>query len=273
MEAQRKLTFFKKQIPFISSLKKRILVGAILGFLLAFIIIFLEPFDTNNYESNYKTLSLSGFGLLFFIVFLIHSKIENIIYYGFDKIWKVSYEVISVLFFFLVLGTIIFLYNHLIINSQNYSIKSHLWYYKNIVIVFLPIFFPLLIYLRNKFGELIAALPENTITLLGENKNEVLQLQKKDLLYIKALENYIEICFIDSHNTISIKTFRQTLSKTSQQAPFLEKCHRSYLINITNIQDIIGNSQNAKISFKNIDETIPLSKTFFTKIKNSVLLK
>ena len=267
------MNFFTQQIPFVSSPKWRILVGSFLGFLLAFIIIFLEPFDTNNYETNYKTLSLSVFGVLFLLVFIIHSYIENIIYYRLDKIWKVSYEIISVLFFFLVLGSIIFLYNQLIINSMNYSIESHLWYYKNIVIVFLPIFFPLLIYLRHKFGELIAPLPENTITISGENKNEVLRLQKDNLLYIKALENYIEIYFINSHNTISTKTFRQTLSKTSKQAPFLEKCHRSYLINITNIQDIIGNSQNAKITFNNIEETIPLSKTFYNKIKSKVLLK
>jgi DNA-binding LytR/AlgR family response regulator len=64
------------------------------------------------------------------------------------------------------------------------------------------------------------------------------------------------------------KTFRQTLSSTQKQLPFLEKCHRSYLVNINNIKEIQGNSQNAKIFIKNIDERIPLSKSRYKNIKS-----
>tara|TARA_B110001454_G_C12658667_1_gene408579 strand:- start:368 stop:727 length:360 start_codon:yes stop_codon:yes gene_type:complete len=116
-------------------------------------------------------------------------------------------------------------------------------------------------------------IPKNTISIIGENKNETLKLNKKDLLYIKAVENYIDIFFIDSNNTIKFRTFRQTLSKTNKQLPFLEKCHRSYLLNIEKIEKITGNSQNAKISFSNIEQTIPLSKTYYTKIKSKLIVE
>ena len=264
------MTFLSKQIPFISSFKKRLLVGFILGFLLAFIIIFLQPFDTNTYKSNHKTFILSGFGILFFCVYLIQSSAETIIYRGFNTSWTVSFEIISALTFFTISGTVIYLYNHGFINRNNYTLTSYLRYFKNIVLVFIPIFLPIYIYLRNKFGELIIPEQKNTFTITGENKNETLKFKKKDVIYIKAIENYIDIIYIESDQNIASKTFRQTLSKANQQLPFLEKCHRSYLFNFDNLKEIKGNSQNAKLHFNNTEQSIPLSKTYYPKIKNKI---
>ena len=145
-----KLSFLNRQIHFTSALKRKVLVGFILGFFLSFIIICLEPFDTNQYESNNRLIILSGFGVLLFIVCLLQSIIENIWYYKANKVWTVSYEILSAIIFFTISGTVIYLYNHLIVNDLNYSIKSHWWYYKNIVIVMIPVIAPLLIYLRQK---------------------------------------------------------------------------------------------------------------------------
>ncbi|WP_412984681.1 LytTR family DNA-binding domain-containing protein [Pontimicrobium sp. IMCC45349] len=264
------MTFLNKQIPFIASLKDKLLVGFILGCILAFIIIFLQPFDTNNYESNYKNLILSGFGILFFSTFFIQSSLENILYNSSNKIWTVGNEIISTIIFFTISGTIIYLYNHRFINGESYSIKTYFLYLQHIVLVFIPIFSPLVVFLRNKFGELIIPLPKNTVIITGENKNETLKLNRKDLLYIKAVENYIDIFFVSDNNTVTSKTFRQTLLKTNQQLPFLVKCHRSYLLNMENVKEVKGNSQNAKICFKDFENTIPLSKTYYTKIKSSL---
>jgi hypothetical protein len=244
-----------------------------MGFFLSFIIIFLEPFNTNDFESNNKTILLLGYGVLLFIFFLIQSMIENIWYYRVHKIWVISYEIISTVLFFSILGTVLYLYNRLVLNGNSYSIISHWWFYKNIIIVFIPIFFPLFLYLRNKFGECIIPILQSTIIITGENKNEILKLEKKELLYIKAIENYIEIFFINVYKKKESKTFRQTLSSAQQQIPFLKKCHRSYLVNINNIKEVHGNSQNAKISIHNIEEKIPLSKSYYINIKNKHLLQ
>ena len=134
----------------------------------------------------------------------------------------------------------------------------------------LPVFIPLMLYLRQKFGERIVPLPKNSYLLTGENKNEILRLEKDDLLFIKAVENYVEICFVDNHKKVISKTFRQTLSNVAKQLPFLEKCHRSYLVNLDTIAAIIGNSQSATISFIVGEKEIPLSKTYYKHLKNKV---
>lgn len=265
------MTFLNRQIHFIAATKRKVLVGFILFLFLSFIIIFLEPFDTDQFHSDHKLLVLSVFGILIFIVFVIYSSLENLWYFRVRKVWLVSHEIGSTILFFIIAGSVIYLYNGLIINRQNYSITSHLLYLKNIVLLMIPVLAPVMLYLRQQFGERIIPLPVNSVLLIGENKNEVLNLEKGNLLFIKAFENYVEIHFTDEHGKVISKTFRQTLSNVYQQIPFLEKCHRSYLVNMTTVKEIIGNSQSAKISFIHGEKTIPLSKTYYKQIKNSVV--
>jgi hypothetical protein len=265
------VTFLNRQIHFIAAVKRKVLVGFILFLFLSFIIVFLEPFDTDQFESDHKLLLLSGFGILTFAVFVIYSCMENWWYFRVRKVWLVSHEIVSTILFFLFTGTILFLYNKLVINQQSYSFASHLRYLTNIVLLMIPVFAPVMLYLRQQFGERITPFPSNSILLTGENKHEVLRLEKEHLLFIKAVENYVEICFVDNNNNVVSKTFRQTLSNVCQQIPFLEKCHRSYLVNRMTVKEIIGNSQQAKIAFIHGEKTIPLSKTYYKQIKNSIV--
>ncbi len=235
------------------------------------LILFLEPFNTNEYDSKYRTLSLLGFGVLLSSVSIVQSSIENRWYIKRHRVWLVSHEVLSISLFFTFAGTLIYLYNHIIINEDTYSLTSHWWYYSHIVLAMIPIVAPVLIFLRQKFGEYMVPISPNTIVLTGENKNERLELQKDELLYIQAVENYIEIYFITVDKKLTSKTFRQTLSKVHDQASFLEKCHRSYLVNLNTIKEIQGNSQSAKLAFKQVETKIPLSKTLYKTIKGKVI--
>lgn len=247
------------------------MVGFILCVFLSFIIIVLEPFDTDQFQADHRFLLLSGYGVLVFVVFVIQSCVENIWYSRLGKVWLVSHEIISTIVFCLFSGHVLYLYNILVVNLKSCSLESYLHFLLSTVISMLPVFVPLMLYLRQKFGERIVPLPKNSFLLTGENKNEILRLEKEELLFIKAVENYVEICFVDKNKKIVSKTFRQTLSKVCEQAPFLERCHRSYLVNTNRISEIIGNSQSAKITFQVGEKEIPLSKTYYKSIKNRVL--
>ncbi len=264
------LNSLQRQIHFVASIRKKVLIGLILCLFLNFIIIVLEPFDTDQFEADYRFLLLSGYGILVFIVFVIQSSIENIWYYRVGKVWRVSHEIMATAIFCLFSGHVLYLYNTLVVNLRSCTLGSYLHFLFSTVISMLPVFIPLMLYLRQKFGERIVPLPENEILLIGENKNEILRLVKDELLFIKAVENYVEICFVDQNKKVISKTFRQTLSKVCEQAPFLEKCHRSYLVNLDTIAAIIGNSQSATISFVVGEKEIPLSKTYYKHLKNKV---
>ncbi len=235
------------------------------------IILFLEPFNTNEYESDYRTTLLLGFGGIVCCIHLIQSMLENIWYKKMNKVWTIAYEIRSTLLFFLCSGTIIYLYNRLVVNNLNYSLGSHLWYYTHIVAAMVPILTPIMLYLRQTFGERITPSAPDTYIITGKNKNEHLELQQSALLYIQAEENYISIYFINTNKEVQSKTFRQTLSEVYEQVSFLQKCHRSYLVNINNIREVLGNSQSAKICFLHTENKIPLSKTYYKHIKNGMV--
>lgn len=264
------MTLLSKQISFVSSVKKIIIVSSILGIFLSIIIIFLEPFNTNEYESDQRIVNLLGFGFIISCVYLIQSILEKLWYNKIHKVWKTSHEIYSIIIFFTCSGTIIFLYNQIYINNLNYSISAHLGYYIGIVLPMVIILAPLVLYLRQKFGERIIPIPPNIYTLMGKNKNEKLELKKSEILYIQAEENYINIYFIDTNKQTQYVTFRQTLSVIHEQATFLQKCHRSYLINISQVYKIQGNSQSAKICFQQTEQKVPLSKTYYKQIKNEI---
>ena len=118
-----------------SSLKKQFLIGLILGVLLSFIIIFLEPFDSNEFKSDYKIAIFLGFGILVTVVYVVQSLFEKIWYNKVNHIWTVKYELCSQLVFFIVSGSTLYIYNYIFINAYDYSIKSQFLYFTKIQIV------------------------------------------------------------------------------------------------------------------------------------------
>ena len=252
------------------------LVGAILGGIVTFIMIFLQPFGTYSYESNHKYLIFLGFGLVIFIMYLLWARIENLWYDSKSKKWEIRYEIVSFLLFILISSIPIHFYNQVFLNDffsskfDGYEYLKHgLWFFQHSIVPIMLILFPFYIYLRNRFGELITPDSLNAIDIFGINKDEKLTIQKEALLFVKASENYVNIYFT-KNNIVQYKTFRNTLSAIHTQAPFLQKSHRSYLVNVSSIKKINGNSQNAKIAFHSDGLDIPLSKSYYKNIKSTL---
>ncbi len=269
LKKQNRLNYLSQQIPFTFSAKKQLLIAIILGLFLSFILIFLEPFNTNNFESEYKRLLLSGYGFILFITYFFHSRIETAYFVSKKKKWVVYNEVISLFIFFIFTGVEVYLYNEIFINGNSFSFIYLIEYQKQVVFVFMPILGFFLIIFRNKLGEIISSTTLQTITLKGLNKNEVLTLQKTDLLYIKSSENYIEIFYLGKDDVLH-KTFRSTLSQAHQQVPFMVQSHRSYLVNPTQIKKLTGNSQKAELLLRHTQVSIPVSKTCYKKLKTTL---
>ena len=230
------LEFLSKQIPYNSSFRKQFLIGVFLGGLVIFIMIFLEPFDTNRFESNYKYLIFSGFGLLFLMSYFFFARMENFWYNYKNKKWKIKSEIVSFVTFVFISSIPIHFYNQVFLNDffdykyHGYEyIKHGLWFFLHSITPVMLIVLSFYVYFRNKFGELITSESLNKVEFCGINKGEKIILQKEVIIFIKASENYVEI-FYTKNNTIQHKTFRNTLSAINKQAPFLHKSHRSYLV-------------------------------------------
>jgi len=252
------LAFLEKQIPYSSSFRLQLLTGALLGIVVSFIMVFLQPFDTYSFESKHKHLIMFGFGIILLIGYLTNARLENFWYYHNDKKWMIKYEIIWFFSLLFISTIIIHFYNQVFLNdlfSNGFYlleyVKNGLWFLRHSII---PIEIP----------------PSSKeIELNGINKGEQIRIQKHELLFVKASENYVEIFFIKNNSTLH-KTFRNTLTSIKTQAPFLHRCHRSYLVNASAIKTIDGNSQNAKIKLHHSNLELPLSKSYFKTLKSAL---
>jgi hypothetical protein len=247
------------------------IIGAIVSAFLVFILVFLQPFNSNEFTIKYKTLVLSVYGVIFFLNYFIHVLIENYWYRKHKNTWRILNELISLSIFFLVMGSLAYIYNELFINKRTYELSYHIGYFKHVISVFIPMFLPLLITLRLKHGVLTKPKEQSQITIKGANKREELIIQRNQLLFIKASENYVEIYYLDD-TQVKSEIFRNTLFSVAKQFPFLLQSHRSYLVNQKKIKELKGNSQKASIVLLDSEIEIPVSKSFYKKIKKGYLI-
>ena len=124
-----------------------------------------------------------------------------------------------------------------------------------------------MVFYRNLKGKIYKE--QELINFSGTNKNEKFIINKNDILFARAENNYVIVFYLDEDIVKKIM-LRNTLSNILKQAPFLIKSHRSYLFNPNKIKSLKGNSQNATLLLHSFDEKIPVSKTYFNEIKDLV---
>ena len=94
--------------------------------------------------------------------------------------------------------------------------------------------------------------------------NDKIKLFLKDILYIKAVDNYSEIYFTDNNNTVKKKLLRiplSTLISTQLKSEYFVRSHRSYVVNLYNIKTFKRGTHTSKIYLKGDDTALPVSKT------------
>ena len=105
---------------------------------------------------------------------------------------------------------------------------------------------------------------EETLVLIAENEKDRLELKSEELLYIESADNYSTIVFT-KNNKITIHLLRGSLKRIESQItfPFILRCHRSYIVNLKQINHIKGNAQGYRIEFKaELRDTIPVSRNY-----------
>ncbi len=100
------------------------------------------------------------------------------------------------------------------------------------------------------------------ITLRGTNKEDVVNTQLSDILFIKANDNYIILHLANQNGVVKRHMIRSTLKQIAEQLQpnLFFQCHRSYIINIQRIIDIVGNKNATKVSLADSKKLIPVSR-------------
>jgi len=107
------------------------------------------------------------------------------------------------------------------------------------------------------------------VALKDENDVVRLVLKTENLLFIKSADNYVEVHFLE--NSILSKSLLRTSIKKLETAfsttPII-RCHRSFIVNTSNIELIKKTSSGYVLKLKELPTlTIPVSKSYLSEFR------
>lgn len=102
----------------------------------------------------------------------------------------------------------------------------------------------------------------NTTTI--NNDDTIFGISSEQIKYIEAMQNYINIVYVNVYGELKQKMERATLKSIVDEntAPFILRCHRSFLVNQQAIDAVSGNAQGLLLTLNGCDKMVPVSRSF-----------
>ena len=279
---------FNKPYPFSDSPRERLVTSILFS---AFVFLFLrifQPFEINKLQHSLTTVVL-GYALVCFFSMVL---LNIVIFQLFPKIftepkWTTGREIGWTIVNVSSIGLFNFLYSFAIGITDFRLLNLLLFMGFTIAVAAFPLTVVILlnqIRLNRKYihesdainQHLDHAPPlentpsESTLRIAAENGEIILELDVHHFLYAQSDDNYIEIHF-QSNGQKAKKLIRNTLKNLQlvfETHPSCFRCHKSYLVNLSHVYHLSGNSQGYKLHLHGVEERIPVSRSNNDFIKN-----
>lgn len=271
------MKWLHKPHPFIFNKSSVGLPGATTFLILAF----FAPFGFQEMEFTTRLGSAAFFGLLASFSVLVVVKLLQKIYPSYNDEWTVGKEILLIL---AVLSTICLLVFLILFSFQMTNLGPADLFKSVILTTVIISFFPVVILVLfeqynhqksqwKKATEMNSLLDEkgfsrdsDLIRLLGENGKLELQINPKELIFLKSDGNYVEAIYGDGPEK---KLLRNRLKALSDQLPsdLFFHCHKSYVVNKQSIISVEGNARNFELKLRGIPDAIPVSRAKSEELK------
>jgi hypothetical protein len=116
--------------------------------------------------------------------------------------------------------------------------------------------------------------PHDSLTLTGTT-NESVTLQISNLLFIEAVGNYVKVCHLrnDQVRTDMLRATMKQMEETLQGYPMIVRCHRAFLVNLGQVEQIVSHSGSTQLLIKHCHESLPVSRSNMAQVKAAIMLK
>jgi DNA-binding LytR/AlgR family response regulator len=299
-------TYLFQPFPSQKTLKQTVAMGFIAGLFVFAVFYFLKPFGLKDYSDN----KVARIGLQYALVTIFTSLIISVLTpYLFpnlfnEKHWKVWHEVVYLLVLILVIamGNVllsVYLFNVKLTIAFVFAIIKY-----TLIIGATPILIsvllkqqrllskyskearqieeilidaPIEIDIQREVGKIepksnFNAPPLTTILIKGTNATEILELTANRFLYAEASDNYTNIHYLEN-DLLQKVLFRLPIKNLVAQTAIetsIFRCHKSFLVNLSQVAHISGNAQGYKLHLQNNTIEIPVSRTLNVIIKEKL---
>lgn len=267
------------------NLLKITLLIFVVGFLFEYFVI---PFERNPEEHNfsYAVISLIHVGLATLTYFLFYSLVS----FGADEEeWNVGKEVLSVGVLLTLIGVGNWLIRDFIYTNpynRDLSLLAEEVFHAFLsgciifLIVFQIYFRRLLHQQSEKAAHFTPSAPEQTTTdnqpiaILTQQQSDHFSLQPASLICVQAERNYLTF-LVREKGTVKKLVKRLTMDSLEDQLRdyrFLVRTHRSYLVNLREIQSVRGNAQGYKLQLRDVEEEASVSRKYLEAFNRAASL-
>ncbi|HEU0125760.1 LytTR family DNA-binding domain-containing protein [Flavobacterium sp.] len=212
------------------SIKHHLIIASFISLWLFVFAFIIKPFDDGTINFQSWLLISIGFSGMAFLCYAILAFLQKKIYDSIQK-WNLKLELSSLLFYYFIYLMGIYAYYKSPILNGGYSFGQ---FFTIIFIKVALIVTPVIILARTYLIKLIP-IKEDILVIKGENRLDVLKINKADLVCISNAQNYVEIFYIENEKLQS-KLIRSSLKKVQDDFGFLMQIHRSHLINPTHFK-------------------------------------
>jgi hypothetical protein len=257
-------------------------IGA--GLFVSLFLVIFQPFGSSLYVREGRTWILWGYGFVTFAVLMFDMLLLPRIFPGIfnENRWNVFRGILFQFWHIVSIGTANILYSYFRAGKALSFSSVAGFFLITFSIGFFPIIFSVVSfyhYLLKRYAESTREINESiaasenrrkkdteklhSIIITSESGKEEIEIDLKDLLFIKSVDNYVEI-YRKERGLIKIILLRSSLKRIEEDLeayPFLLRCHRTYLVNVNNISGVKGNSQGYKLTYEGVESFIPVSRS------------
>ena len=112
---------------------------------------------------------------------------------------------------------------------------------------------------------------QQELTLTGTT-NESVTLQISHLLFIEAVGNYVKVCHLRDGQvrTDMLRATMKQMEETLQDYPMIVRCHRAFLVNLGQVEQIVSHSGSTQLFIKHCHESLPVSRSNMAQVKAAI---
>ncbi len=274
--------WLKRTFPFYETKRQKVLIPITFSLLVMIGIIILNPSENADLLLK-QILNVFTYGFIVILVSLIFSLVLPAIYpKTFDNDnWNVLKTILFFVMSVITIAILITVYAYNYDNSYNLDFFSLLFLVmiRSVVLSFFPIILIVFyiersLYKKNNIRavEINSKLREekefrqvdNQFFTFAKGTNDEIKISENNLLYIKAEGNYCLLAY-NENSILKNKLIRSSLKNIElilKNSKYFVRCHKSYIININQISNVIGNAKGYTFYIKKYNTSIPVSRSF-----------
>jgi len=274
--------------PFYANSRQAWQLVVVISFFIGTFCLVFTPFDIQYLAPGIKPAVALGFGAVTLLACTLNMVMMPRIFPQLFKEahWRVWKELVWVCWMVVVIATLNYVYAQFFFEARDPLEGYWVMLKYTAVIAIMPavgvIFFKQIYQYKQNLKEVAylndilkgssAGELSNLVVLSSTNANEYLKIDHRDIAYIASAGNYVEI-FYEEAGEESKMLLRNKISAMADQLagyPILQRCHRTFIVNIKRVSYLEGNSQGYKLHLLQRKELIPVSRSFAGNIKKMI---